>query len=188
MEKITASAKSQRRRDGVFWVAVVGGVDGDGGGGTGAVKLPRDSGRAGEIPTWRALLLALYKRCQAGSANPPRDATSYSCMFYILLCGCVDCRCRTSGGEKVTPAVGVDASCLLCNAATLQFAALLRGCCRARRTALSQRKNNKKKKSKHISMTRGRFHTLSFHHSRPGSFFCCCCCLLVCFPTECINS
>lgn len=51
---------------------------------TGAVKLPRDSGRAGDIPTWRALLLALYKRCQAGSANPPRDATSYSCMFYIL--------------------------------------------------------------------------------------------------------
>lgn len=117
--KFTASAKAQRRRDRVFWVVVVvvGGVDG--GGGTGAVKLPGDSGRAGQIPTWRALLLALYKRCQAGSANPPRDATSYSCMFYILLCGCVDCRCRTSGGEKVTLAVGVDASCLLCNAATL---------------------------------------------------------------------
>lgn len=50
----------------------------------GAVKSPRDSGRAGEIPTWRALPLALYNRCQAGSANPPRDAISYPCMFYIL--------------------------------------------------------------------------------------------------------
>lgn len=145
------------------------------GGGTGTVKLPRDSGRAGEIPTWRALLLALYKRCQAGSANPPRDATSYSCMFYILLCGCVDCCCRTSGGEKVTPAVGVDASCLLCNAATLQFAALLRGVA----ARAGWRYHKKKKKSKHISMTRGTFHTLSFHHSRPGSFFCCCCLLFV---------
>lgn len=145
------------------------GGGGWGGRGTGAGKLPRDSGRAGEIPTWRALLLALYKRCQPGSANPPRDATSYSCMFYMLLCGCIDCPCRASGGERATPPVGVGVSCLLCNAATPRLAALL---------VVSHPKN-----PKHLYMTWGRSHILSSHQSRPVFFFFFFwrCCLLVCF-------